>query len=206
MSRHARVWVMALGALTACASSPPVHYYTLTESAGADRPLAETPAKTAPIRLNRVSIPSELDRMQLVRRIDATQLQILDDHRWAAPLDDMIHRVLSADLVARLAPGAVADPNEPQAGEARRSLTVDILDFYADAGCTVSLRAAWVLKAPASPERTGSAQIQLPAAASCSGPAALPAAMSRALAQLSERIAAWIAGPGSEDAGASTSH
>ena len=84
-----------------------------------------------------------------MRRIDPTQLQILDDHRWAAPLDDMILRVLSAELAARLPAGAVAGPSEAATSEARQSVALDIRDFYADARCAVALRAAWVIKAPA---------------------------------------------------------
>ena len=85
-----------------------------------------------PIRLDRVTIPTELDRSQIVRRLDSTQLQIVEDVRWAAPLDETIRRVLSNDLAARLPQGAVANPNEPSVGEKRQSLAVDFSEFYGD--------------------------------------------------------------------------
>jgi len=99
-----------------------MHYYTLTEVAAATRLSAAD--STMPIRLDRVTIPTELDRAQLVRRIDATRLQIIEGDRWAAPLDDTIRRVLSGDLAARLPVSMVANPNEPSVGEKRQSLSV----------------------------------------------------------------------------------
>jgi uncharacterized lipoprotein YmbA len=176
-----------------CASSPPLHYYTLTEvPATARLPAA---ADAVPVRLDRVTIPTEIDRSQLVRRIDATRLQIIDGDRWAAPLDDTIRRVLSGDLAARLPPNMVANPNEPSVGEKRQLLSVDIVELYADATCAVTLRAAWVLKQPDSQSSRGTEETQVPASGNCSGTASLPTAMSQALAQLSDRIAAAVAQP-----------
>jgi uncharacterized lipoprotein YmbA len=176
-----------------CSSSPPLRYYTLTEVP------ATSPRSTAgdmvPVRLDRVTIPVELDRSQFVRRIDATRLQIIDGERWAAPLEDTIRRVLSDDLAARLPPNMVANPNEPLVGEKRQSLSVDITEFYGDATCAVTLRAAWVLKQPDSQSSRGTEEARIPTSGDCSGVGALPAAMSQALGQLSDRIAAAIANP-----------
>jgi uncharacterized lipoprotein YmbA len=148
-----------------------------------------------PIRLDRVTLPTELDRSQLVSRIDATRLQIIDGERWAAPLEDTIRRVLSDDLASRLPPNMVANPNEPTIGEKRQSLSVDISEFYGDATCTVTLRAAWVLKQPDSQSSRGTEEARIPASGNCSGVGAVPTAMSEALAQLSDRIAAAVAHP-----------
>jgi uncharacterized lipoprotein YmbA len=176
-----------------CASSPPLHYYTLTEVPATSRLAAAD--DTVPVRLDRVTIPTELDRSQLVRRIDATRLQIIEGERWAAPLEDTIRRVLSGDLAARLPPNMVANTNEPSIGEKRQSLSVDIGEFYGDPACTVTLRAAWVLKQPDSQSSRGTEEARVAANGDCSGAGTVPAAMSQALAQLSDRIAAAIANP-----------
>ena len=193
----------ALGAalMVACASSPPMRFYTLT-------PLApETPANTVagvrPLRLSRVTVPGELDRAQLVRRIDSTRLQIDDQDRWAAPLDEMIRRVLSADLASRLPPNTVLDANESAAGDRQQALAVDIHEFYADQSCAVTLQATWVLSAPQTrpagpPSQPGqprqvTEQVQVPSPGACSGADAVPQVMSRALALLSDRILAVLA-------------
>ncbi len=180
----------------ACAGSPPMRYYTLTEVPASTR--LTTTGNPVPVRLDRVTIPTELDRAQMIRRIDATRLQIVENERWAAPLEDIVRRVLSDDLAARLPPDLVANPFEPAIGERRQSLSVDIEELYGDADCAVTLRAAWVLKQPDSQSSRGTEEARIPAAANCSGPGAFPDAMSRALAQVSDRIAAAIArAPGS---------
>jgi uncharacterized protein len=170
-----------------------MRYYTLTEVPATTRITAAD--NTLPVRLDRVTIPTELDRSQLVRRIDATRLQIVDGDRWAAPLDDAIRRVLSGDLAARLPPNSVANPNEPSIGEKRQLLSVDISEFYGDAACTVTLRAAWLLKQPDSQSSRGTEEIRIPATGDCSGAGGLPTAMSQAVAQLSDRIAAAMVHP-----------
>jgi uncharacterized protein len=177
-------------AMTGCASAPPLHYYTLTEVPAATRLTAA--GNTVPVRLDRVTIPTELDRSQLVRRVDATRLQIMDNDRWAAPLEDTIRRVLSVDLASRLPPEMVANPYEPSVGEKRQSLSVDIEEFYGDPTCAVTLRASWLLKQPDNQSSRGTEETKVPANATCNTEQ-VPTLMSQALAQLSDRIAAAIA-------------
>ena len=177
---------LLLGLSGGCASSPPMRFYTLTEVAAQTR--LNLPADTVRMRIDRVTIPSELDRLQLVRRLDGTRLQISEVDRWAAPLDEMIRRVLSGDLAARLAVNLVADTNEPSLGERRQSLSVDILEFYTDAACATTLRATWVLKRQDAQSSQATEEVHVPAGGGCPG-AAQPDEMSRAVALLSDRIA-----------------
>jgi uncharacterized lipoprotein YmbA len=172
-----------------------MHYYTLTEAPASARP--PVPDNTVAIRIDRVTIPTELDRSQIVRRLDPTRLQIVEGDRWAAPLDETIRRVLSNDLAARLPPGAVANPNEPSIGEKRQSLAVDISEFYGDSKCAVTLRAAWTLKQSDAPGLRGTEEIKAPAEGAsaegaCASAGPIPAAMSQALGQLSDRIATAV--------------
>jgi uncharacterized lipoprotein YmbA len=171
-----------------------MHYYTLTETPAPSRlTLAQG---QVPIRLDRVTIPTELDRSQIVRRLDSTQLQIMENDRWAAPLDETIRRILSNDLAARLPQGAVANPNEPSVGAKRQSLTVDFSEFYGNPDCTVTLRAAWTLKQADSGNLTGNEEATASPDGGCRGAGSIPAAMSQALGKLSDLIAAALSGPG----------
>jgi uncharacterized protein len=196
--KRVAAWLMAALA-GGCASSPPIRFYTLTPIAPESRPTA--PPEGVRVRLNRVTVPGELDRIQIVRRIDATRLQIDDQSRWAAPLDETIRRVLTADLAARLPANAVADANGMAGGEHVHTLTVDIQEFYPDSGCSVALRATWVLTPPqpaqgkgaAAPAKQFTEESQVPSSGACSGPDAVPQSMSRALGLLSDRIAAAVA-------------
>jgi uncharacterized lipoprotein YmbA len=180
--------------LVACASSPPMHYYTLTEVSAPSR--LAIPQGTVPVRLDRVTIPTELDRSQIVRRLDSTQLQIVENERWAAPLDETIRRVLSNNLAARLPQGAVANANEPSVGEKRQSLAVDFSEFYGDPTCTVTLRASWTLKQSESNSLHGEEEATASPPDGCKGAGSIPATMSQALGKLSDLIAAAVSGPG----------
>ena len=172
-----RAWMLLVLAacLAGCASSPPIRFYTLSAVGGEN-----TPANTAPaIRVARVTLPGEVDRAELVQRIDANRLQIAEDDRWAAPLGEMVRRALSDDLRSRV-PAAAGDPD---------SLAVDIEEFIGDANCAVSLRASWSLKSAGAdqPATRGYETIRVDSQRACSV-SALPEAMSRALAELSTKI------------------
>jgi uncharacterized lipoprotein YmbA len=188
--------VMAGTLLSACASSPPMRFYTLREVPPAAGTGAASTDSNPAIRVTHVQIPAELDRVELVQRVDdSDRLQIAEQDRWAAPLDDMIRRVLSIDLQARMAPGDTTGP---------ATLSLDIDEFTVDSNCAVTLRASWELKPAASsapagerPNESGAtkgyALTQLPAASSCST-GLLPQRMSQALGELSERIVGSLGG------------
>ena len=170
---------LALALLGACSSSPPTRFYTLSDTAPEGTPLPGVGL----VRIASVSIPGELDRPELVRRVGPNQLSIAGLDRWAAPLDQTIQRALADDISRR-----VPTP----APEQQYSVSVDIREFYGDAACNVTLRAAWTVRqthpdgAPPALET-----IQVPSSGAC--PAALPVAMSAALGQLSDRILAGVA-------------
>jgi uncharacterized lipoprotein YmbA len=132
----------------------------------------------------RVTLPGEVDRLELVQRIDATRLRLAEDDRWAAPLSEMIQRTLSADLQSRVPVGTGSDPDQ---------LSVDIEEFIGDASCAVTLRAAWSWKAAgassAAPSTRGYETVRVEPSGTCEV-SALPAAMSRALAEFSDKVAA----------------
>jgi uncharacterized lipoprotein YmbA len=171
---------LALFALvSACASSVPMRYYTLTPVA----PASPATATTA-VRLGHISIPREIDRLELVQRIDATRLTLHEQDRWAAPLEDLLRRTLNDDLVARL-------PESGSSRDAARTLSIDIDELIADASCNVTLRATWTLTAPQAPSIQKTERITTPADGACAT-SALPATMSRALGELSDHIASAI--------------
>jgi uncharacterized protein len=177
--------------LFACGSSPPTRFYILNEIASATPAPAATTSNQIPVRVEPVAIAPELDRPEIVTRIGPNRVHVAGSDRWAAPLAEQIRHVLSDDLSARLPPGLVADPNEPNTKDSRRLLTIAIDEFYGDASCAVTLRASWSLTIPQAASQHGIEQVQVPASAPCSGE--LAAAMSRALGVLADRIAVVVA-------------
>jgi uncharacterized protein len=171
--------IAALVLVGACSSSPPTRFYTLSDTA----PEGTPPAGVGWVRIVGVTIPGEIDRPELVRRFGPNQLSIAGFDRWAAPLDQIIRRALSDDILRR-APNA--SPGQ------QYSVSVDIHEFYGDGSCNVTLRAAWTLKqSPPANAQPVNEEIQVPSSGGCT--ATLPATMSIALGQLSDRIIAGVA-------------
>jgi uncharacterized lipoprotein YmbA len=183
------VVMLGFGLLCGCGASPPTRFYILNDIAPTAPPAAVS--NRIAVRVEPLAIAPELDRPELVTRSGANRVHVAGLERWAAPLPGQIRRVLSDDLAARLPPGLVADPDEPATSEPRRSLSIAIEEFYGDDSCAVSLRAGWSLANPRANVVHGSERLQIPASAPCSGE--LPAAMSRALALLADRLAQVIA-------------
>jgi uncharacterized lipoprotein YmbA len=69
---------------------------------------------------------------------------------------------------------------------------VDISEFYGDSTCAVTLRASWTLKQSDAQSLHGTEEIKAPADGACASAGPVPAAMSQALGQLSDRIAAAV--------------
>ncbi len=176
--------LLMLALLAGCASSPSTRFYTLSETAPAGSP----PAGAGLVTLTGVTIPGEIDRPQMVRRIGPNQLSISELDRWAAPLDEIIRRVLTEDIARRVA--------SPVPGR-QYSVSVDIRELYGDGSCNVTLRAAWRTLKPAEAQAPGATEpvtedIRVPSAGGAC-PGTLPATMSIALGELSDRIIAAAA-------------
>jgi len=183
------VAVAALALVTACPSSPASHFYALsaTPPSGARR----TTAVAAPVHVAAVHIPPSVDRRQMVRMTGPNSVQISETERWSAPLDEMLGNVLAQDLAARLPEGAVLFPRSP-APSGARALVVTLAELGPGADGHVRLTASWSLLASGSPAPVVSEKtIDIDA-----GPAAnaeeAAAAVSRALGELADQIAAAL--------------
>ena len=182
---RSRIAALVLAALACgCAGSPPMRYYVLSEVAPSGAPAVPASGAEA-LQVTGVKLPGELDRTELIQRIDANRVRIAEDDRWAAPLDDMIRRVLAADLRHRAESGRTGQ------------VSVQIESFSADAACAVDLRAAWAWREPEAkaPSETRHADIQIPPGATPCPVSAVPERMSAALAQLSERMLEPVGSP-----------
>ncbi|MDR8398353.1 PqiC family protein [Paraburkholderia sp. USG1] len=128
-------------ALGACASAP-VHYYTLVspESGSA---LTGQPAPFA-LDVLPVGIPALLDQQPLVVRQGDSNVAVLDNEQWAAPLGDEVRTALSEELVHRLDAQDVAGLTRPTGKPVLRvRLQVRRLDAWPGQG--VQLEADWSL-------------------------------------------------------------
>jgi uncharacterized lipoprotein YmbA len=99
-------WLLPVLLLAACGSPPRTSFYTL------DAPEPPAAAEGAPaIAVGPVSGPEIVDRPQIVVRLGANQVQIVEQARWAEPLRIAIARVVAANLASTLGARVVAGRN-----------------------------------------------------------------------------------------------
>jgi uncharacterized protein len=190
--RQGCVWGPALLALiialTACGTTPDPSFYTL--SAGAE-PTANTGEGPYSVVVGPVSLPELVDRPQLVIRVGANRVALVEQHRWAEPLRSEIPRVIADNLSRLLSTTRISAYPQSSDNNAEYRVLVDIQRFESVPGENVTVEALWaVRRGPASEVRTGRSLVRMPAGAK--GYDALAAAHARALSRVSEEIAEAI--------------
>lgn len=175
--------------LAACSSSPNPTLYTIAALPG-------TPHPGGPhvVVLREISLARYLERPQIVRSSASYQLAVQPNDWWGEPLAAMLGRVLVEGLSQRL-PGSVvlaetgAIGNKPDA-----TVEINVLRMDADADGTVVLRAQVGVTLAGARQSPSAQAIALKAAPPVSGVEGEVAAISAALGQLADRIAAILAG------------
>ena len=110
-------------------SSAPLHYHTLVPSQPGQQ-------GSANIRIERVSLPPQVDRTQLVIRQGSSGLLILETEWWGANLTDEFQSALQDQLGA------------PTGAAAPTLLRVDVQRIDSVPGSYALLDATWRLKRP----------------------------------------------------------
>jgi len=130
--RFALAWLLSVG--VGCTSTP-VRYYTLVSPSNEIRPASET---TLAIDVRVVHIPPQLNRSGLMVRAGPAELTILENERWASPLNDEIKDALRLELRRRLGRMTGWRPDF-----AKLTLNVDVQQFEAQVGQYALLEASW---------------------------------------------------------------
>lgn len=174
--------------LTACASSAPIHLYTL--SATPDAAPAAMAAPALGFVLDRVSVPRHADVPQLVIADVDGRAQLAENHRWRAPLADEIGAALSQQLQARFGLADVSRVSAPEGLPVLR-LRVDVQRFESLADGETLLWATWSLREPQAKAAAVTCVTQRREKAGA-GPAGLVAAWRHALTALATQIGGQI--------------
>jgi uncharacterized protein len=176
--------------LAGCGASEHSRFYVLTENpAVLARVTADPPITT--VALGAVKLPAALDRPQIARRLNSDEISYSEYDRWAGPLDDMVRRVLIADLDGRLAPNMVLIEDNPSS-PAILALAVDVIRFDADAAGLVTLNARWEILGRAGSLVGPPHDAMIVEPGSGREAKAVAATMSRAIADLAAHIAASL--------------
>lgn len=181
--------------LGACASRPTESFYTLNPAPAMPAiSVASAPdAREAfGIAVGPVRVPEIVDRPQLVVRRGPTQVDLLEQHRWAQPLRAEIAQAIASGLRAHLPTARIALDRDAAAQNADLRVAIDISRFDAVPGDAVAVHALWSLRSAADrPPTTGQSTSHEPVQGN--GNEDIARAFARAVANISRDIAASVA-------------
>jgi len=166
--------------LLASCTSPSPALYTLEVPPGPER-------RGGPrvIELRGIGLARYLERSQIVRSSENYRLDVLPNDWWGEPLDAMIGRTLTRALTQRLPGSTVYLENGAISTEPDATVQVNVQRLDQDASGAVRLIAQF-----AAGHRAHEVTLQVPTSGSTTP--ALVAAMSEAIGQLADRIAAAV--------------
>jgi uncharacterized lipoprotein YmbA len=172
-----------LSLLCACATSRSDHFYILSAQPQGMSDARTTPATQVWLR---VTLPSLVDRSEMVLNTSTNGVMVLEHERWAAPLADLATQTLARDLERRRSDLLVAGQSAIH-GEAPVKVTVDLVQMTVRSGGQASIEAHWrILDPRTGADRVGSEMFKAPLAQD--GYAAVPQALSECLGLLADRL------------------
>jgi hypothetical protein len=175
-------WLLGAALAAGCASSPPTRFYTLSATAS---PVAA--ASTLSIAVGPVSVPTIVDREEIVVSKSANEVYLDELHRWAAPLSEALARAVADNLVALLGTPRVSLFPQKAAADATYRVSIEVQRFESMPGTSVRLDATWTVRQMAEGKsRTGRTDVT--EASTGAGYDAVAAAHSRAAERLSRDI------------------
>ena len=176
--------LIVLGA--GCAASPASRFYTLSAGSGP----AATSSKLS-MAVGPVSVPAVVDRPQIVVDIGPNQVRLEEFNRWAAPLQNNIARVVADNLVFMLGTPRVTLSAQGLSADADYRAAIEVQSFQSSPGDAAVLDAVWTVRRTKD-GKTEPGRTTVRETVQEKGYDALAAAHSRALARLSQDIAAAV--------------
>ena len=149
--RFTVAWLVSIG--VGCTSAP-VRYYTLTPPPAKTWPASEPPFA---IDVRVVHTPPQLSRSELTVRTGPAEVTLLENERWASPVNDEIKDALRLELQRRLGQTIGLHP-----AFTKLTLDIDVQQLEAELGQHALLEASWSATLSAADPRSAGAR-----AASC---------------------------------------
>lgn len=184
------VWCLLGVFALACPRSPEATFYTLFPEQGQS-------FDTQPLRieLRRPSLPSYLERQQIVRRVEPERLDLESDERWGAPLEEMVSGTLLENLAQRLPNSIVYAESGTISTSPDAVIELALQRFELTADGEVELVAQVATHWSNAPEATRLQRYALSQRPDGSTTSAMIAAMSQLLGQLSDAIGQSLTTP-----------
>jgi len=183
----------AVATLAACSGSTPTRFYMLSSVADPAPLGASSTVSTLVIALGPVSVPSYVDRPQIVTRESANAVQLGTFDHWAGALEDMIPRVLADDLAARLPGDRIVSFPRAVAPTFDYRVAVDLGRFDVNSEGEAVIAASWQIYGPADRKTLTIRETTVQTQAMGQSYEQRVAALSRGLGDLSNAIAQDVA-------------
>jgi uncharacterized lipoprotein YmbA len=188
--RLAVAWLVSVG--VGC-NSAPVRYYTLIPAPDIALPASKT---SLAIDVRVIHTPPHLIRSELMVRTGPTEVTVLENERWASPVNDEIKDALRLELQRRLSRMTELGP-----AFTKLTLDIDVQRLEAELGRYALLEASWSATLSSAGQRSNDAR-----AATCTfqadekihtGYAEIVAGYQREIARLADAIVAALTSPSS---------
>lgn len=187
------LFALALLALAGagCSTTPPIRYHSLQPASPEPAPVKVTVQPKQRIAIGSVTIPSGLDRPELVVQAGDHRSEAIERQRWAAPLKEEIARSLAANI-GRLRKNSLVERGLPAGGPTPDlSVSVEVGRLELEPGVAATLEALWTIQGDDGyVVRSSGSSVRIPAADS--GYDALVGALNKAVRVLAEQIAAAL--------------
>jgi uncharacterized lipoprotein YmbA len=171
-------------------SSPQPRYYTLASGQGAEKTeMANSSGAAYAVAVGPVSVPAVVDRPQFVVQVAPSRVALLDDQRWAEPLNSSIPRAIASDLAKLLGVPVVIFPQDSLV-DVKYRVAIEIRNFISVPGEAATVEASWTIYGPHDSVKRGLSIASEPTKEA--GYEALAAAHGRALMRVSRDVAAAI--------------
>ena len=138
-----------------------------------------------------MSVPAVVDRPQIVVDIGPNQVRLEEFNRWAAPLQNNIARVIADNLVLMLGTPRVTLAAQSLSADTDYRVAIEVQSFQSAPGEAAIVDAVWTVRRTKD-GKTELGRTTVRETVPERGYDALAAAHSRALARLSQDIAAAI--------------
>lgn len=185
------IFPMMSGLLSGCTGSPALHYYTLSIEAEAGPPESIADQTPLIIAVDSISLPEVVDRPQMVLQSGPNEVTLVDEHRWAESLKSEIPRIIAGNMSQILMTEMVWSYPQHVKGPLDYRISLDIQQFESIQGSNVAIDALWTIQRLSNDgtDRLKSGRSTAQQKVIGEKYAAIAAAHSRALAEISREIA-----------------
>jgi uncharacterized lipoprotein YmbA len=180
--------VCCLGLLSACATSLPDHFYILSAQPAAPSEKSTAPGTAVSLR---VSVPSLVDRPEMVFNSTTAGVVVMEHERWAAPFADLVAETLARDIERRRADLMVDERGDSVAHAAAFKMTVAVVQVSLSRGGRATIETQWrIVDAGTGKDAIGEDMFSAPVKGDNASAAAQ--ALSECLGLLADRLAAQL--------------